>query len=114
MKRAKKHLHLISNFAQLNKAQKKSVQKNLDKDQIKFLCEIAINLLCGNLPVNCEVKSKLKRFKKKLRKLASGCAFEAKKKVLQVGGFLPGLLSILASAAIGPLLEKLISKFSNG
>lgn len=114
MKRAKKHIHLLSIYERLNNQQKKNVQKFLDNDQVKFICEIAINLLKGNLPVNCKTKEKLKKYKGKIRKLACSGPLKAKKKILQVGGFFPALLGILGQAAVGSLLQKLISSTQDG
>jgi len=66
------------------------------------------------LPINCQTKEKLKKYKGKIRKLACSGPLKIKKKILQVGGFFPALLGILGQAAVGALIQKLIGSAQDG
>lgn len=84
---------------------RRALIQHAHKDLIRCICECALNLLHGNIPLkDCE-KSKLCKHKKILRKLADRKqSLIRKKKILnQKGGaFLPLLL--------GPLISALIAK----
>lgn len=107
--RVSKHKHLITIFNKLNSKQKRSVQKNLDLDQIKFLIEVFYNIITGELEVPGEVKDHLKKYKRSLR-IVTNRRTPLKKKVvkLQTGRFLMPILQLLAGSVVPTLLNKLI------
>lgn len=79
---------------------RKAILRESDKAIIFAICEICDNLLAGNIPLTSEQKSKLKRYRNDLRRLAKrGEGWKAKKDhLVQTGGsFLPLLLSVVAS-----------------
>jgi hypothetical protein len=72
-------------------------------DNINAISELALNTLKGNVKLNLKQKSKLKKFKKSLRKLANK-RFSVKSRkslLLQEGGFLPILIAPVLSALAG-------------
>ena len=84
----------------------KQVIHSSDKDLVKCICECALNILQGNIPISQKEKSKLQKHKSDLRSLASDKPLTEKKRIIQKGnGFLPMLLGPLL-AALGPLLFK--------
>jgi hypothetical protein len=70
---------------------------NADKEKILCICEIFMNLLDGNIPLDTEVKSKLKKHKHVIRFVKSRKpSIDLKRKVLiQKGG---ALISALVPA----------------
>ena len=80
---------------------RKAILEKADRNLVHSLCEICDNTLVGNIPLTLAQKTKLRKFKTILRKLAHrGEGWQKKKDVLiQHGGgaFIPILLSILSS-----------------
>jgi hypothetical protein len=107
--RISRHRHLLSVFDKLNSKQRRSVQKNLNLDQIKFIIEIFYNILTGRIDVSTEVKDQLEKYKRSIR-LITNRKVPLKKKVLklQSGKFLLPILQVIATSVIPILLEKLI------
>ena len=67
-------------------------------------CDCAHNVLQGNVEISHHHKQKLKPHKTKLRKLTDRkVALKTKQRIIQKGGFLPILLSALASVISGVL-----------
>ena len=86
---------------------RKAILRESDKALVYAICEICDNLLLGNIPLATAQKSKLKRYRNDLRRLAQkGEGWKAKKEhLVQKGGaFLPLLLSAVASVL--PMLFK--------
>ena len=86
---------------------RKAILRESDKALVYAICEICDNLLLGNIPLTTAQKSKLKRYRNDLRRLAQkGEGWKAKKEhLVQKGGaFLPLLLSAVASVL--PMLFK--------
>ena len=68
-----------------------------DVSLIRALSECALNILNGNVSLTPTRKRKLSMFKDNLRDLATRkISMTKKKKVLQTGGFLPLLASVIA------------------
>ena len=109
----KKYAHCLHTLASSKSPMCKAMIKNADSGLIKCLCECALNILKGNVPLTPGQKLKLKRHKTQLRQLAKrGQAIGRKKVILQKGGFLPALLApILGSIlpAVGAGIGNLIS-----
>ena len=81
--------------------------QNVSIDKIKVLCEICLNLLEGNIPVNGEEKQKLKRHRKKIEVLADRkVALKQKRPIINQRG---GFIGTLASVAL-PVLTGIIAK----
>ena len=71
---------------------------------IRTLCECALNVLKGNVPLTAHQKTKLRKHKKRLRTLVNKkVSLKKKRSVLQTGGFLGVLLKPVLSV-LGGLL----------
>ena len=107
---------LVENFnflKQLCKSKgRKALLENASKSNIKAVCEICLNLLCGNIYVNEKTKIKLKKYREPIELLANKRRLSlAKKKVVlnQKGGFV-GLLAGLALPIVTSLVARALSK----
>ena len=98
------YLHVLS---KCNKVQRLGILKGADPKLIQAICECALNVVKGNIPLTPHQKRKLTPHKKVLRHLADKRkTLQSKKKILvQKGGFLPLLLS-----AIVPTIANLLLK----
>ena len=102
----------LSVLASAKPTQCRALLKTADPGLVKCLCECALNVLKGNVPLSSTHKNKLKHHKKDLRILAArGKPISKKKRILQKGGLLPALLAPLfgtilpaLGGAIGNLL----------
>lgn len=109
-----KYQNFFKGFSCLNNRQKKQVQKNLDKEQVKFISSVVFCLLRQFLKIDEESKNKLKKHKKKLQILGDNHNnFNRKRKILSRGGFLPALFSILASSIVPTAIDFIFKKISN-
>lgn len=95
-------LRLLSGCPQ---RQRKELLKRLPNSDIKTVCECALNLLHGNIPISTLQKAKLQKYKGLLRTLAKRKTplYKKRKILIQKGGF----LQVLLPAAIG-LISSLI------
>ena len=94
---------------QKNRRLRKAILEHSDSDLICSLCECAWNILKGNVPLTPKQKTKLRKCKTHLRKLASKkVSTTRKRKVLQTGGFLSALLAPLVGSILIPLLKQVI------
>lgn len=107
MKRLKVNKHILHVLKNCNTCVRKSILKNANPELIRTLCEISLNLVNGNMKVSKNCRARLKKYKKKLRELASskGKVSSKRKILVQHGGFLPLLLGSLLTGAIGKLIE---------
>src|ERR1700755_1724463 len=106
-KLVKKYLPIMLEFKKLDPISKKALIME-DEKLTKCVCEICLNLIKGNIPLNKPQKVKLRRHKNIIRKLARKVKnLKNKMKLLQKGSgvFLPLLFSV-----ISPLLSKIISQ----
>lgn len=104
----KKQAAILNALYYLSKDQRSAILRKADPQLVRYICECALNILRGNVPLSSKHKNKLKRHASILRKLAStqGSLSGKKKIILQKGGaFLPVLLA--------PILGSLISSFIN-
>ena len=104
----KNYLCLLSNCK--NKL-RKVIVSNSNKDQIYSVCECILNVSSGNVKLNDEDFTKLKKYKKIFRKLlnkSSGLR-EKKKLLVQHGGFLQFLIPAVISG-ISSIVAAAISK----
>ena len=78
----------------------------ISPEEIKALCEICLNIINGNLPVDEQQYKKLKKKKAVIRILGSKGSVQKKKATInQEGGFLGSLAAIAL-----PLITTLFSK----
>lgn len=107
---SKKHLPLLKYLAEGKPRIVKAIIKESDPEVMKAICECAHNILRNNVPMSSSQFKKLKRHRKHLRLLANKKVSTArKKKILQKGGFLGGLLSV-AIPAIASVISGLIKR----
>lgn len=106
-----KRLHRNSPFLQVlakgTAKQRRGLILGADKQLVDCLCECALNVLNGNIPLKPSEKRKLKKYKQNLRSLVNKkVSVQKKKKTLnQKGGFLGALLTPILSALGGLLLK---------
>lgn len=106
---SQKHTDILRALYQLNPQQRKALLQKADLQLVRYICECALNVLQGNIPLTKSQKSRLRKHANVLRKLVkSSDNFSEKKKIIvqRGGGFLPALLAPL----IGTILSNLISK----
>lgn len=104
---SQKHTDILRALYYLNPEQRKALLKKADIQLIRYICECALNVLEGNIPLAKGHKARLRKHAHVLRRLVKPTgSFSTKKKIIvQQGGFLPALLAPL----IGTVLA-LISK----
>ena len=79
-----------------------------DRSLVECLCEIAENILRGNVRLTQLQKDRLKRNRTGLRELTKkSVTLKKKKDILQKGGFLGSLLAPITSV-VAPLLSTLL------
>ncbi|KMQ81718.1 iron-uptake system-binding protein [Lasius niger] len=97
-----KHLHLeLLKLLQKSKS-KKDLLKKCPNSVIKAVCECALNVLKGTVPISSHQKRKLSPYKQTLRQLAKKKVplFKKRKLLVQKG---EGFLSFILPAAISLL-----------
>ena len=107
LSRLRKHAHILKTLAKMKPKTAKRVLSLADNSLIHCLCECSLNVIKGHVPMNVAQKTRLRRFRQHLRKLADKkISIKRKKVVLQKGGFLGALLAPIASV-LGPLVGQL-------
>src|ERR1700679_269884 len=101
----KKYAAFIKRFHKCTPSKRQKYLKEASAEQVRSLCECALNVTNGNIPIKGKLLSRLKPHKKLLRTISFGKGgVETKRRLLiQKGGFLPAL-----AAAIIPLLGNLL------
>lgn len=109
----KKHVALLNALCHADNRQRDALIRTADNALIRCICECALNVLHGIVPLRDSEKSKLKRHRVILRKLikntgggSDGALWKSKKRaIVQHGGaFLPLLLAPLVSTIFSKLL----------
>lgn len=102
----KKHITILQALLHFNKEQREAFLRKADPRIIRCICECALNVLHGNVPLKPDQRKKLRRHASVLRRLAArkGCWKSKKRFVVQSGGFLPLLLAPI----LGTVLSNLI------
>lgn len=102
----KKHIAILRALQYLSKEQREAVLRKADARTIRCICECALNVLRGNVPLKTEQRRKLRRHASVLRRLAAkkGCWRSKKRFIVQSGGFLP----LLLAPVLGTILSNLI------
>lgn len=105
-KRIKRNLPILKALLVLKPSERRSLLCHASEDLILTLCEIALNVLKGNIPLTSEQYAKLKKQKKFIKLFANRkTGLKHKRKVLmQSGGFLGTLLGVAI-----PLITSLIT-----
>lgn len=101
MASVKKHLPLLKLLKESPSSLRHKIIRYSDLDLINTICECVYNSLKGNIPLKKREVSKLRKFKKVLRKIfkADGGLKKTQKIIIQSGGaFLPALLSPIVTA----------------
>lgn len=101
MKNLKKNYHFLQMLAKATPDQKRALLRTASNSQVLSLCEICLNTLVGNIPVDIK---RLKKYKNIIRKLSKRSTSVRNKKALllnQKGGFLPALAPVILSALAG-------------
>ena len=106
-RRLKHHAPYLHVLARGSDKQRHGVIQGANKELMNCLCECALNVLNGNIPLKPSEKKKIKKYKRHLRVLSDRkTGAQKKKRVLrQKGGFLGALLTPVLSA-LGGLLSK--------
>lgn len=97
MKKLRKNSNYLRLLLKASPNQRRALIRTANKEQVSCLCEICLNILGGNIPVNVK---KIKKFKHTLRKLANSSTKNSTKKNLmlnQSGGFLTKILPMVAT-----------------
>lgn len=94
-------------FSKSKPKRRQLLVQNATREELKSICEICLNILKGNIPVDGKNLKKLKRKKQVIRELGGRTASIAKKRKIanQNGGFL-GTVASLALPFIAQLLLK--------
>jgi len=104
MNRLKKHSSTLQLQHKAKPGLRKAIITNVDEQLIRCICDCALNVLHGRVPISQQHKNCLSKHKQSLRKLVDRKNFlKKKRKVIQVGGFLGALLS-----AVIPTVASLI------
>ena len=93
--RVKKYLPLLQFLADAKPSQRAPILSNASKELILAICEIAMNIVSGRLPITQPQFKKLVKSKTNIKKIASRkTPLYVKKKIIsQRGGFLPALIA---------------------
>ena len=103
----KKDADVLRALYLLDDKQRVLLLKRASPDSIKCICECALNILLGNVPLKSREKKRLAKYVDILRKLADKRKKINKKKIiLQSGGgsFLPALLLPVVTTVLSNLL----------
>ena len=104
--RINKYKHHLKFLSECESKHCTHLLKNANGDLIKCICECALNVLCGNIPLDTSQKNNLQKYKHQLRSLTSRKNITQKKKIIQKGtGLLPFLLAPVITA-LGSTLFK--------
>lgn len=103
-----KHAAILQALYHLTSEQRSAILKKADPKLIRCICECALNILHGNVPLKQPYKQRLKRYATILRRLANkNDSWKSKKRlIVQRGGFLPLLLAPI----LGTVLSRLIGE----
>lgn len=101
-----KHLPLLKLLYKATPKQRRLILQSVSDDLILALCEMALNILYGTIPLSRQQYQKLKRRKSDIKLVVNKkIGIAAKKRVFNQSG---GLLLLLLSIAV-PFISSLIS-----
>ena len=114
----KKVAAILSAICHADKRQRVAILKSSDHNIIRCIFECALNILKGNIPINTNQVTKLKKYKNSIRELVKEKNkktkknkinwFKKKKVIVKngAGSFLPLLLSPLIEIILSQLIKK--------
>ena len=107
--RIKKKSAFLRKFQKCTNQERVKHLKAASPNQIKSVCECALNVLNGNVPVHGRLLHILKPHQKVLKQISYGKGtIQSKRRLLiQKGGFLPALAAALIPL-VGGLVERLV------
>ena len=112
--RVERQVHLLQAIAEGHPQVVKAILRGADNDLIKCLAECALNLLRGNIVLTPDEKTKLIKYRQKIRNIAGKKqTLKDKHKTIQTGGLAAALLAPLMKPLIAPLVGKLITSSIN-
>ena len=98
----------------LAKCDHKTAKALINKQQPQFIdcvSDICHNILRGKVQLSTKEKNRLRKYKNKIRKVASNTSSrKAKKNIIQSGGFLASILLPLLGTLIGPLVRGIFKR----
>lgn len=93
---------------------RKALLADLPPEVIRLLSECAVNILKGSVTLKKKHKQNLRRHRKNLHRLANKrTTVKDKKKIIQTGGFLPGLLASIIPALL-PIAIQGVGEIAKG
>ena len=103
----KRNADALRFLASCNDKQRKAVIEHADNGLVDSLCECALNLLKGHVPLSRAQKKKLAKHKRGLRDLTDKKVGRKKKKAIlaQRGGFVGALLAPVLKTIVHLLLK---------
>ena len=108
--RLRRHASVLQTLASAKPPLQKAIIKNASNDLVNCLCECALNILKGHVPLKSRQKKLLCRHKQVLRSLAKkNISVPRKRKLIQKGGFLGALIGPLLGAVI-PAISSLFTR----
>jgi hypothetical protein len=107
MSRLKSQQHFLHVLKNAKPQARRALLSSADDEIVKAIVECALNTLNGNHKLTKEEKSKLKKYKSRLRALIDPkISLKSKRKLLvQKGGFIFSLLASVLSGVIGSLIS---------
>jgi hypothetical protein len=117
MSHLEKHLALLKVLATSDPKLSNVIIKNVNNKLVCVICEIAKNILLGNVPLDDSTRKKLLKYKEDLRKLSKRdkkMTTKSRKRIIlknnQKGGFLPLLIAPILSIAAEVIASKVLNK----
>lgn len=104
-KNLKENKEFLNFLQKASSKQRKEILKTANSTQLRALSECVLNVCAGNVPLSPGQFLKLKKKRKSLYKFLKAKSNKTKKFVVQQGGFLPIVLSVLT-----PVLTSLAEK----
>lgn len=96
------------NFKDFSSKEKTLIRQNIPNDLVKLIVEIVANIKNGNVSLDSSAKESLKGYKKRMDSLlVAQNTLGKRRKIVQKGGFLGTLLTLLGTQLVTHLLGKL-------
>ena len=107
MKRIRSTYHTLRDFKVAGPTLPRAIIANCNRDTVKSICECALKVLHGNIPLSACSKRNLRIYKNIIRKVADkSVSLAAKQKFIsQRGGFILPLLSAILPTIAGLLFR---------
>jgi len=105
----RRNIQLLHTLSRNNRTLTKAILKTGNKDLIDAIWECALNVQTGNIKLKKNELTKIKKFKKQVRKLVqTRKGWKQRRNIIiqSGGGFLPALLAPLISIFSGLLFPK--------